>query len=241
MLIDSAFAKDKKNLQDSDVSLHVTKEIHAHQSSVHAKQTESESLWPENRGKLPEVSENGHKIPKMRSADNIRPSSPGPAIPPQERGRENVHGKKENDWKDLAQRLLFSETKCSSTGRLIRDFESKHTKFELDPKNHSPQKAAAYMKQGLVASNDRPMVKSRGEQSLVSPNGPMNITKDFILFNPVHVAAAKERLGMQKQTVPNLSISVLTPPPGLELSLLGGSQVNTSKVLHNILIKCICE
>ncbi|KAL7853880.1 hypothetical protein AOLI_G00207240 [Acnodon oligacanthus] len=46
------------------------------------------------------------------------------------------------------------------------------------------------------------------------------------------VAAAKERSVLQKLTHGNMSISVLTPPPGLELSSLGGSQADATHSIH---------
>uniref|UniRef100_A0A671KEL8 Uncharacterized protein n=1 Tax=Sinocyclocheilus anshuiensis TaxID=1608454 RepID=A0A671KEL8_9TELE len=53
-----------------------------------------------------------------------------------------------------------------------------------------------------------------------SPNDSLSTAKDYILFSPTHMAAAKEQsmLQQQKISVKNLSVSVLTPPPGLDLS-----------------------
>ncbi|XP_036445013.1 DNA polymerase theta [Colossoma macropomum] len=228
MPIDSVFAKDEENSQALGVhqpKLTNRTHIKVHQSSVPVKQTISESLLLEKRAHLTEISENGRRVPQMHCAENNRPSSPGPASPIQECGRAKTQANKAKDWKDLAQKLLFSETKSSRTRKQTHDHEST---FVQGSENCSPQKAAAYTKKSSNGSK----LKFTGERSVISPDGPMKTTKDYILFNPAQVAAAKERSVLQKRTHGNMSISVLTPPPGLELTLLGGSQANATHSIH---------
>ncbi|KAL7844280.1 hypothetical protein SRHO_G00228190 [Serrasalmus rhombeus] len=203
----------------------LTKGTHIHKSSVPVKKPILESLLPENRAHLMEISENGHRVPQMHFAEHNRPSSPGPASPTQECGRAKTQANKAKDWKDLAQKLLFSETKSSRTRKQTHDHESP---FVQGSENCSPQKAAAHTKK----SSNGGKLKFTGEQSVISPDGPMKMTKDYILFNPAQVAAAKERSVLQKPTHGNMSISVLTPPPGLELSSLGGSQADATHSIH---------
>ncbi|MBN3297943.1 DPOLQ polymerase, partial [Amia calva] len=53
-----------------------------------------------------------------------------------------------------------------------------------------------------------------------NPNISLNTSKDYILFSPTHLAVALQKKKLQIEHLPtaNLSASVLTPPPGLDLS-----------------------
>ncbi|KAB5548918.1 hypothetical protein PHYPO_G00061210 [Pangasianodon hypophthalmus] len=176
---------------------------------------------PEKRAHLSEISENDHHEVQRQSTENIRPSDPGPSSPLLENGRTKMHAKKAKDWKDLAQRLLFSETKSSSRGRQKRDHEPE---IEHGIENRSPHKKT---------SDDRPKLKFRGETSATGSNGSSN-SKDYILFSPTRMAAAKKRSGFQRQKLRhgNLSVSVLTPPPGLDLSSLCNSPTEAGNSIH---------
>lgn len=175
------------------------------------------------RAHLSEINENGHhKLNhEGQSIKNIRPSEPGPPSPLLENGRNKVHAKKAKDWKDLAQRLLFSETKNSSTGRHKCDHESE---FEQETENCSPNDKT---------SDSRPKLKFRSMTSATGSTGSMNNSKDYILFSPTHMAAAKKRSGFQQQKPRhgNLSVSVLTPPPGLDLSSLCNSSADAGRII----------
>uniref|UniRef100_A0A8B9KFT4 DNA polymerase theta n=1 Tax=Astyanax mexicanus TaxID=7994 RepID=A0A8B9KFT4_ASTMX len=175
---------------------------------------------------LYENRENAHRPTQMQDTENIRPSSTELASPLQDCGEAKTHAKKAKDWKDLAQRLLFSETKKKTHDR--------DAEIEQGPEICSPQKVATYKKKSLNASNGRSKLEFRGERSVISPDGHKNTAKDYILFNPAHLAAAKERSGLQKGTHGNMSISVLTPPTGLELSVLGGSQAHAGMGITGI-------
>uniref|UniRef100_W5KBV8 DNA polymerase theta n=1 Tax=Astyanax mexicanus TaxID=7994 RepID=W5KBV8_ASTMX len=185
-----------------------------------SKQNEKKQQMPH----LYENRENAHRPPQMQDTENIRPSSTELASPLQDCGEAKTHAKKAKDWKDLAQRLLFSETKKKTHDR--------DAEIEQGPEICSPQKVATYKKKSLNASNGRSKLEFRGERSVISPDGHKNTAKDYILFNPAHLAAAKERSGLQKGTHGNMSISVLTPPTGLELSVLGGSQAHAAHSIH---------
>ncbi|XP_060792093.1 DNA polymerase theta isoform X2 [Neoarius graeffei] len=176
------------------------------------------------RAHLSEINENGHhKLNhEGQSIKNIRPSEPGPPSPLLENGRNKMHAKKAKDWKDLAQRLLFSETKNSSTGRHKCGHESE---FEQETENCSPNDKT---------SDSRPKLKFRSVTSATGSTGSMNNSKDYILFSPTHMAAAKKRSGFQQQKPRhgNLSVSVLTPPPGLDLSSLCNSSADAGHSIH---------
>ncbi|MCJ8740817.1 hypothetical protein PDJAM_G00063470 [Pangasius djambal] len=180
-----------------------------------------ESNLPEKRAHLSEISENDHYELQGQSA-NIRPSDPGPSSPLLENGRTKMYAKKAKDWKDLAQRLLFSETKSSSRGRQKCDHK---TEFEHGTENRSPHKKT---------SDNRPKLKFRDETSATGSNGSRNSSKDYILFSPTRMAAAKKRSGFQQQKPRhgNLSVSVLTPPPGLDLSSLCSSPTEAGHSIH---------
>ncbi|TRY99611.1 hypothetical protein DNTS_004811 [Danionella cerebrum] len=70
------------------------------------------------------------------------------------------------------------------------------------------------------AGDGKPRLCFKGD---CTPNNPHRTCKDYILFSPTHMAAAKERsiVHQQKKSLQNLSVSVLTPPAGLDLSVLG--------------------
>ncbi|XP_043076751.1 DNA polymerase theta [Puntigrus tetrazona] len=149
---------------------------------------------------------------QVQKAENISPSSPGSARSPSD--RKKTQAKKETDWKDLAQKLLFSETKKTEAGGRARGHEMKFNKEYA-----SPQKIINPVKKTPKAANSKQKLKFRRD---TSPNDSLCNSKDYILFSPTHMAAAKERsMQQQKGSMKNLSVSVLTPPPGLDLSVLG--------------------
>lgn len=165
---------------------------------------------PEKRAHLSEISENGHNERQGQSAENMRVSDPGPSSPLLEK---EMYAKKAKDWKDLAQRLLFSETKSSSTARQKRDHQSD---------------------QPTETSNNLLKVNFRKKTLATGSKGSMNSSKDYILFSPTRMAAAaKKRCGFQQQKARhgNLSVSVLTPPPGLDLSSLCSSPTDAGTVI----------
>lgn len=150
---------------------------------------------------------------QVQNAENISPSSPGSVWSPSERKRTRAQAKKENDWRDLAQKLLFSETKKTEAGGRARGRELK-----CDREYSSPQKILNSMKNKSKVASDKQKLKFRRD---ASPNDSVSTSNDYILFSPSHMAAAKERSMLQKRPIKNLSVSVLTPPPGLDLSVLG--------------------
>ncbi|KAK1788284.1 hypothetical protein P4O66_016732 [Electrophorus voltai] len=229
--VDSTSAQDEENLQALNVpESKLMKETYVTHRYASVKQMVAESCLPEKRGQLCDITENDHCELQLQSAANIRKSNARPASPLLECGGAKTCGKIAKDWKDLAQRLLFSETKSSGTRQQTHVYESR---LEKRAESCSPQWAATCTRKTLV-SNDGPTLKSRGVQSENSPDGPMNNTKGYILFSPTRMAAAKKGCDVlqQKPTYANMSISVLTPPPGLELSILSGSQGDAAQNVH---------
>lgn len=206
--VDSTSANDPGNIIESKLT-----------NGTHNNISVKESNLPEKRAHLSEIGDNGHH---GQSAGTIRPSDAGPSSPLLENGRVKMPAKKAKDWKDLAQRLLFSETKCSSTGRQKHD-QSK-SDHEHGTENSPPRKNP---------SNIKPRLKLRNETPAVGSKGSNNSSKDFILFSPTRMAAAKKRSGLKQQKAShgNLSVSVLTPPPGLDLSSLCSSPTDAGKLI----------
>ncbi len=104
---DSTLAMDVEILQAID---ELGPEVLKFKKDENIQQTESASLkknsdFPQN------ICEQ-----QVQHAENISPSSPGSAWSPSERKRTRTQGKKDNDWRDLAQKLLFSETKKTEAG-----------------------------------------------------------------------------------------------------------------------------
>ncbi|KAL1252970.1 hypothetical protein QQF64_017663 [Cirrhinus molitorella] len=197
---DSTLAMDVEILQAID---ELGPEVLKFKKDENIKQNDSASL---KKSSIREQAQN---------AENISPSSAGSAWSPSERKRTRTQAKKENDWKDLAQKLLFSETKKTEAGGRARGREMK-----CDKEYSSPQKILNSMKKTPKVANSKQKLKFRRD---TSPNDSLSNSKDYILFSPTHMAAAKERslVQQQKRSMKNLSISVLTPPPGLDLSVLG--------------------
>ncbi|KAK9955417.1 hypothetical protein ABG768_015297 [Culter alburnus] len=199
---DSTLAMDEDILQAID---ELGPEVLKFKKDENIQQTESASL--KKNVVLPQnICEQ-----QVQNAENIGPSSPGSVWSPSERKRTRTQAKKENDWRDLAQKLLFSETKKT---------EGRGRELKRDREYSSPQKILNAMKKTSKVANDKQKLKFRRD---TSPNDSLNTSKDYILFSPTHMAAAKERsvLQQQKKSMKNLSVSVLTPPPGLDLSVLG--------------------
>ncbi|XP_066555489.1 DNA polymerase theta [Amia ocellicauda] len=72
-----------------------------------------------------------------------------------------------------------------------------------------------------------------------NPNISLNTSKDYILFSPTHLAVALQKKKLQIEHLPtaNLSASVLTPPPGLDLSradcsVLGSTPTDIGHSIH---------
>lgn len=92
------------------------------------------------------------------------------------------------------------------------------------------------MKKTPKVANSKQKLKFRRDTSL---NDSLSTSKDYILFSPTHMAAAKERsiLQQQKRSIKNLSVSVLTPPPGLDLSVLGDATLSDAGIFSTVAFK----
>ncbi|XP_046723327.1 DNA polymerase theta isoform X2 [Silurus meridionalis] len=206
MHVDSAAVKDAGNIRENKLT-----------KGAYSIPVKGQNLPEKKRAHLYEISENGHHGHQGQSAEPTRPSDSGPSSPLLENGRT----KKSKDWKDLAQKLLFSESKSSSMRRQKPDHEH-------ETENSSPAKRS---------SENRPRLQFKGETSAPNSNGSMNNSKEYILFSPTRMAAAKKRFGFQQQKSRNgnLSVSVLTPPPGLDLSSLCSSPTDTGHSIHMVI------
>jgi len=94
------------------------------------------------------------------------------------------------------------------------------------------------MKKTSKVANDKQNLKFRRD---ASPNDSVNTSKDYILFSPTHMASAKERSMLQKRSMKNISVSVLTPPPGLDLSVLGDATLPDAGRLNFPLLHGRCH
>uniref|UniRef100_A0A8K9VAW2 DNA polymerase theta n=1 Tax=Oncorhynchus mykiss TaxID=8022 RepID=A0A8K9VAW2_ONCMY len=128
------------------------------------------------------------------------------------------------DCKDLAQCLLFSE-----------DSEDREHAGTLP---HRPADATPPQKNCSSRGRKR---RARGRSSETTPTGrgngscqnadsPLDVSDDFILFRPSHVARARESAALQRSLRNNMSASVLTPPTGLEASTLNTTGAGLSAV-----------
>lgn len=221
---DATLAMDEELLQAlNELAPDDKNDENIQQSSASVVQEESELL--EKHSHVYEITENNEQ--QVQSTENLSPSTPS------ERRRTRTQAKKEKDWRDLAQKLLFSETKKTDRGQ-AHELEFGHTKY------CSPQKILHSIKKTFKGANDRRHLKFSKD---TSPDGSLNNSKNYILFSPTHMAAAKERslLQQQKRALKNLSVSVLTPPPGLDLSVLSDATIPDAGRMWIDVFNIICN
>ncbi|XP_029353156.1 DNA polymerase theta [Echeneis naucrates] len=158
--------------------------------------------------------------PLSRLQDTIQ----GPQRPPSTQERvcwRSSDGKRPGwtaDCKDLAQKLLFSED-SEEAERAQRAPESGSINALVCKEIQSCQQAGTSDKQNWTSrTKSSPLSK---EESGASKNAepPLSAAREYILFSPTRLAAAMKRAKLQ-QSLQNESASVLTAPPGLELSAL---------------------
>ncbi|XP_051955801.1 DNA polymerase theta-like [Xyrauchen texanus] len=213
---DSTLAMDEDILQAmaelGPEILKFKKDENIQQSSTSVKPSGSELPSMKKSTDLPVIPESSCEQ-QMQNAENISPTIPVSAWPSSECKRYRTQVKKEKDWRDLAQKLLFSETKKTEAGGQAHDCELRDTEYS------SPQNNFISLKKTSKGANDRSHLKSSKH---INTEDSLTTFKDYILFSPRHMAAAKEQsvLQQQKRSLKNLSVSVLTPPPGLDLSIL---------------------
>lgn len=134
--------------------------------------------------------------------------------------------------KTLAHELLFSEDK-----------EGSKTKHDIRKPNQAPggslskshQKTTSTAHQSFsIPASLTDKDASHPSRKKQSPNGSVargtskRRAKDYILFSPTHLAAARERRGGSRLQ-PNQSVSVLTPPSVLDHSSLADSTADAGK------------
>ncbi|XP_063060010.1 DNA polymerase theta [Engraulis encrasicolus] len=144
-------------------------------------------------------------------------------------------GKHSEKDKTLAHELLFSEDK-----------EGSKTKHDIRKPNQAPggslskshQKTTSTAHQSFsIPASLTDKDASHPSRKKQSPNGSVargtskRRAKDYILFSPTHLAAARERRGGSRLQ-PNQSVSVLTPPSVLDHSSLADSTADAGLSVH---------
>ncbi|XP_063289565.1 DNA polymerase theta [Pelobates fuscus] len=78
-------------------------------------------------------------------------------------------------------------------------------------------------------SSQRPQTSDSGRSKEMSPSSETisTVHKDYILFSPAHQVSILEKRKQQDTNI-NLSVSVLTPPPGLDRTFLENSKLSDS-------------
>ncbi|XP_057700008.1 DNA polymerase theta [Corythoichthys intestinalis] len=117
--------------------------------------------------------------------------------------------------KDLAQRLLFSEDSTEESQQRQESSDYARTSACKETKKSGQQAKNSTSKK--LSCNQ---AKSRHGDMNAGPSH--DISKEYILFSPTHVAAAVKRSKLQ-QSPQNQSASVLTVPSGLQLCTLSDS------------------
>ncbi|KAK6305841.1 hypothetical protein J4Q44_G00246210 [Coregonus suidteri] len=128
------------------------------------------------------------------------------------------------DRKDLAQCLLFSEDSedREHAGTLP------HRPTDVPPPQRNCSSRGRKRRARRRSSETTPT--GRGSSSCQNADSRLDVSDDFILFNPSHLALARERAELQRSLRNNMSASVLTPPTGLEASTLNTTGVGVSEV-----------
>ncbi|XP_061105385.1 LOW QUALITY PROTEIN: DNA polymerase theta [Conger conger] len=168
-----------------------------------------------------------------------------PVLPELETSK--THSRTSRDCTDLAKKLLFSEDgrsakSCQGQRRAACENsprKAKHKRQRASP-DYGDSSGAASQKRALVEKSTA-SVGSRFEAANsgdgASPQqtrSPLDASGDYILFSPTRMAAALERKRRfhQQSIVGNASSSVLTPPPGLNLSTLGDTPGEPGHSVH---------
>ncbi|XP_048084046.1 DNA polymerase theta isoform X3 [Alosa alosa] len=139
--------------------------------------------------------------------------------------------KRLENGKSLAQKLLFSE---DGEG-LHSNHDAQKPKSDPDEKTSDTHKTAPTQAKLSDRNPSHPPRKKNqdAEESMIKGKQSKSTGKDYILFSPTHVAAAKEKKGHQlpSRSLGNHSVSVLTPP-GLEQSSLGETLADAGLSMH---------
>ncbi|KAI1903803.1 hypothetical protein AGOR_G00030970 [Albula goreensis] len=158
-----------------------------------------------------------------------------------------THSRTLRECTDLAKKLLFSEDTAGAKSNGVRGpvngngpLKGKH-KRERPRSLSSPDSGDSW---GATSRKRAPLVKNAkaslskglaaGRTAKPTAKTSPNTSGDYILFSPSHLAAALERKrqGQQQSIVGNASTSVLTPPPGLDLSVLGDTPGDRGASVH---------
>lgn len=141
--------------------------------------------------------------------------------------------KHSENGKTLAQKLLFSEDK---EGLLSKHTEKRDPNMSDGTTTDDACKSVP-VEEKCSERNYSHLARKKNQdedKSIVNGRHSKNTVKDYILFSPTHVAAAKEKRDHRLQThfLGNHSVSVLTPPSGLEQSSLGETLCDAGTFPH---------
>ncbi|XP_062341223.1 DNA polymerase theta-like isoform X2 [Osmerus eperlanus] len=150
-----------------------------------------------------------------------RPHSPAALPGAGESVCEGLGGRWRADCKGLAQRLLFSEdteeSDQSEKGCLKPMTTNCKDGLPLPTKKNNQKSSRS--KGVKHRSRSSPLSTEKGDGPSVHADSPLDNSGNYILFSPTHLAAARERAELQR-SLRNQSVSVLTPPTGLEANSL---------------------
>ncbi|XP_074486262.1 DNA polymerase theta isoform X1 [Sebastes fasciatus] len=144
------------------------------------------------------------------------PQPTGPHRAPSNQGRVCGRSNQRPGWsadcKDLAQRLLFSED-SEEVGHAQRGIQPPPAPTCIN----GPQQAGSSTKQ-TSRRKSSPCSKDKNGSNM-NADPPLDASREYILFSPTRLAAARKRAKLQA-SLQNQSASVLTVPSGLDVSPL---------------------
>ncbi|KAJ8405900.1 hypothetical protein AAFF_G00313370 [Aldrovandia affinis] len=213
----------------------------------------SDRAVSENGPDFTEVKPKTFQQPRVPEAREVRRSNAREVPVLSEPETSRTYSRTSRDCKDLAKKLLFSEDTTSTkpyrepgSARENAPSKAKH-KRERPRSLSSPDSSDSW---GTASRKRAPPVKSAVSRDLRSEaprqrpkpevdgppcaNSSLNASRDYILFSPTHQAAAlqKKRRLLQQSVAGNTSISILTPPPGLDLTALGDTPGDAGQSVH---------
>lgn len=80
-----------------------------------------------------------------------------------------------------------------------------------------------------------PCVKDKSDTN-TKAEAPLNVSRDYILFSPTRVAAARKKAKLQ-QSLQNQSASVLTAPSDLDVSALTDMLPQPGKAIFYVTVR----
>ncbi|XP_034148917.1 DNA polymerase theta [Esox lucius] len=147
--------------------------------------------------------------PNTQTLDRVPPPRAG------ERSGERTEVRQSLDCKDLAQRLLFSEDSKEPGQDMMLPYRPTCAPPPQN-KETNPRGSSSRRRKRRARRNSE--TTGTGNRSFQNADSPLDVSDDFILFSPSHLALARERAELQRTLRNNMSASILTLPTGLEAS-----------------------